>query len=535
MNNAIRWFTRCVASVKWLWLTVVLVTALADLTFYRQPYGWLCGVFLLLVGVLLALRPAPVAKNWVAALLVLTIASSAVVYRGGVLAPCLAVLALVAMAGARVDAEVRHAGAWAYAVLRVPLWLVGGLARDLRLLRRRRSVSRRAGASLSRIFLAWIVPLALGLVFLYLFCLANPVIERGGSYVLRAVIDFFKWLELPALIRVLFWLGVAAGLWGFWRIRQERSLPQALPPPLPLLARPPEGQPALVWRCLGVFNVLFALETVTDLIYLWGGYALPEGMTYAAYAHRGAYPLVATALLSAGLTLYFFPPGRRAERDPLARTLVLGWLAQNVLLTASAVWRLHLYVDVYTLTRLRVAAFVWMGLVGFGLLAIGWRIARGRDNRWLLDVNAVALITVLLGCAWWPMDGYIARHNVQFCREAQGPGRPLDIAYLQQLGPEAIPALRAYAHLPDGRSADAIRAVDQLAVKLQQKLMNPRAWTVRRGRLARVGAILGGVSSAGSPPSPAQTRRVHVPSRAILGPGRAGATDLGIRNMEGES
>ncbi|MFZ4395880.1 MAG: DUF4153 domain-containing protein [Kiritimatiellia bacterium] len=92
------------------------------------------------------------------------------------------------------------------------------------------------------------------------------------------------------------------------------------------MARPPEGEPALVWRCLGVFNVLFALETVTDLIYLWGGCALPEGMSYASYAHRGAYPLVVTALLSAGLTLYFFPPGRRAERDPVARLLADGWI-----------------------------------------------------------------------------------------------------------------------------------------------------------------------------------------------------------------
>jgi len=305
-------------------------------------------------------------------------------------------------------------------------------------------------------------------------------------------------------------------------------------PILPLLARSPEGQPALVRRCLGVFNVLFALETVTDLIYLWGGCALPEGMTYAAYAHRGAYPLVATALLSAGLTLYFFPPGRRAERDPLARALVLGWLAQNVLLTASAVWRLHLYVDIYTLTRLRVAAFVWMGLVGFGLLAIGWRIARGRDNRWLLDVNALALITVLLGCAWWPMDGYIARHNVQFCREAQGPGRPLDIAYLQHLGPEAIPALRAYARLSGGRSAEAVRAADQLAVELRQALLNPRAWTLRRGMLARDGA-LDGVSRVGSPQSPAQTRRAHDRRLATPGPGRAGATGPSIRNQEGAS
>lgn len=496
MNNAMRCFTRCVASVKWLWLTVVLVTALADLTFYRQPYGWLCGVLLLLVGGLLVLRPTPAARVSVMALLILVIATGAIVYRGGILAPGLAVLALAAMAGARVEAELRHAGAWAYAVLLMPVRMVEVLTRDLRLLRRRRSVSRRAGASLSRVLLAWVVPVVLGIVFLCLFCMANPVIDHGVDKVLGSIADFIIWLELPELIRILFWLVVAAGLWGFWRIRRGRASQLVRPPPLPLLARPPEEQPALVWRCLGLFNVLFALETVTDLIYLWGGCALPEGMSYATYAHRGAYPLVVTALLSAGLTLFFFPPGRRAERDPVARALVLCWLAQNVLLTVSAVWRLHLYVDVYTLTRLRVAAFVWMGLVGFGLLAIGWRIARARDNRWLLDVNAMALLGVLLGCVWWPMDGYIARHNVQYCREAGGPGRVLDITYLQQLGPEAIPALRAYARLPAGRSADARHAADQLAEELRQELVNPRAWTVRRSWLAREGA-LGDVSSAG--------------------------------------
>jgi hypothetical protein len=329
---------------------------------------------------------------------------------------------------------------------------------------------------------------------------ASPRLAGAGFALAGAVGLFFLpvfpnalfpllWLALPELLRIAFWLVVAAGLWGFWRIRRGRVVRQAVPPPLPAPVRPPEAQPALVWRCLGLFNVLFALETVTDLIYLWGGCALPEGMTYAAYAHRGAYPLVVTALLSAGLTLYFFPPGRRAERDPVARVLVLGWLAQNVLLTASAAWRLHLYVDVYTLTSLRVAAFVWMGLVGFGLLAIGWRIARVRDNRWLLDVNALALLMVLLGCAWWPMDGYVARHNVKFCQEAGGPGRALDIGYLQQLGPEAIPALRTYARLPDARRAEALRAAEQLAAELQRALVNPRAWTVRRGRLARVGGV----------------------------------------------
>ena len=39
----------------------------------------------------------------------------------------------------------------------------------------------------------------------------------------------------------------------------------------------------------------------------------PTASTYAAYAHRGAYPLIATALLAAGFVLVAMRPGGPAE------------------------------------------------------------------------------------------------------------------------------------------------------------------------------------------------------------------------------
>ena len=493
MKIITRYLAQGLASTLGLWGAVILMTVLADVLFYRQPGGWPYGAFLLLVGLLLLARPSPAPRHaaLVRAFLVLAVAAGAVIYRGGMLAAILSALALAAMAGACAAYEVRHAEKWACVVVNVPAGMIRTWIRDIRLLRRRRSASRRAGAAVARLSIAWVVPVILALIFLGLFCLANPMIERWVGQGLGALRDFLRWLKLPEVSRVLFWTVVAAGLWGLWRIRRHARAPMA-PPPLPPLARPPEGQPALALRCLGLLNILFALETVTDLIYLWGWCALPPGMTYASYAHRGAYPLVVTALLSAGLTLFWFQPGRRAERDLAARVLVLVWLAQNVLLTASAVWRLHLYVDVYTLTRLRVAVFVWMSLVGFGLLSIGWRIVRRHANAWLLDVNTVVLLAVLLGCAWWPMDGYIARHNVQYCQEAGGPGRVLDIEYLQQLGPEAMHALQAYARLPGEHQQKGAAAAEVLAATLQQELRNPRAWTIRRGFLARWARANGG-------------------------------------------
>ena len=63
-----------------------------------------------------------------------------------------------------------------------------------------------------------------------------------------------------------------------------------------------------------MFNALFAVQTVLDLAYLWGGVRLPDGMTYADYAHRGAYPLIATALLAAAFVLAAMRKDGRARR-----------------------------------------------------------------------------------------------------------------------------------------------------------------------------------------------------------------------------
>ena len=141
---------------------------------------------------------------------------------------------------------------------------------------------------------------------------------------------------------------------------------------------------AAILRALVIFNMLFALQTGLDAAYLWGGAALPDGLSYAAYAHRGAYPLIATALLAAGFVLAALRPGSTTSADPVIRRLVYAWVAQNIMLVISSILRLDLYIGIYALTYWRVAAFVWMGLVAAGLALIIARIALGKSNEWLL-------------------------------------------------------------------------------------------------------------------------------------------------------
>ena len=98
------------------------------------------------------------------------------------------------------------------------------------------------------------------------------------------------------------------------------------------------------------------------------------------------------------------------------------WIGQNVLLVISSIFRLDLYVAAFSLTYLRLAAFIWMGLVAAGLLLILVQITLRKPISWLITANAVTLALVLYGCCFINAPRIIAAYNVAHCREAQGTG-----------------------------------------------------------------------------------------------------------------
>jgi Domain of unknown function (DUF4153) len=210
-------------------------------------------------------------------------------------------------------------------------------------------------------------------------------------------------------------------------------------------------------------------------------------MSYATYAHRGAYPLIITALVAAGFVITALRPGSTAERMPLIRALVFLWIAQNVVLVISSMLRLDLYVEVYSLTGLRAAAFIWMLLVAVGLVLIVARILLRRSNEWLVAGNIGALILTIYVCSFIDFPYVIASYNLEHSRELTGRGQALDLAYLVDLGPEAIPAMDRYlASVPQGNATRMLLAWrNQLATAALKRMEDWRAWTFRDRRLER--------------------------------------------------
>ncbi|WP_309623734.1 DUF4173 domain-containing protein [Novosphingobium sp.] len=298
------------------------------------------------------------------------------------------------------------------------------------------------------------LPLAGGALFVTLFAQANPVI---AALLAALSLPAFDWDLLP---RMITWGVFALFAWGVLRPRPPRRLLGTLDATGDVTL--PGFSLASITLSLAVFNALFAVQNLMDMAYLSGAAALPQGITLADYAHRGAYPLVATALLAALFVLVSSRPGSSTAASPLVRWLVAVWIAQNVVLVFSAAWRTWDYVQAYSLTTLRISALLWMALVAVGLVLVLVRMLHAKPLSWLINANLASAGLLLSVVSFVDLGAVSASWNVRHAREIDGDGAQLDLCYLQRLGPAALPALDHLAqHQPSWPAVSGLRAQAQ--------------------------------------------------------------------------
>lgn len=460
-----------------LWLVMA-----ADWLFYAQPVGWTAGGYALLAIALLCLcRPAAFKTNSAKLLALLLAGLAGAMAAGPGLLPLLlfvtgmAALLLLHKRGRLADAALFvKDGIWLFMLM--PLqW-----SRDRRLLRRLRVKKIPAGVPLRLILTRALLPLVLTSVFCWLFLTANPILARLATQVDWEL--YFSSFFSP--LRWSFWLAVTLAAWAMLRPRSKLANPVGFSLQRLNLTRWLDKN-SLVLSLL-VFNLIFAVQNGLDIAFIWNGQGLqlPEGLSYAGYAHAGAYPLIVTALLAGAYVLVTFDETQRQYQTPAARVLVVLWVLQNIFLVLSSIDRTVMYIGIYSLTYLRIAALIWMGLVAAGLAFITLRILLRFSNRWLINMNALVLVTTLYLCCFVNFDRMIADYNVRHANEVTGQGVWLDLNYLANLGPEAIPALRWFGENVHPASPTRPAAI-ATADKLQNQLLTAdwRAWTFRRQAL----------------------------------------------------
>jgi hypothetical protein len=350
--------------------------------------------------------------------------------------------------------------------------------------RRVLKVRARSGPlKVTAIVLAAILPVAGGLLFLQLFTVANPVIAQA-----------FAHLSLPEFDpgRPIFWMVIALPVWACLRPRGLRHTLRT--PGLDGDLNLPGVTAASITVSLVVFNAVFALQNGLDVVYLWSGAGLPKGVSFADYAHQGAYPLIATALLAGLFVIVFLRPGSATAARPLVRGLVIAWVAQNVFLVASTALRTVDYIEVYSLTRMRIAALLWMALVALGLVLILWRVLRGKSSGWLINTNLLAAGLVLAGCSVIDLGSIAASWNVRHAREVGGRGVAFDAGYMHQLnGAALLPLVELERRDLPARLKCEVGTARQITVaELAKQQSEWRTWRFRDARrLDHVRVLLG--------------------------------------------
>ncbi|MEU9704137.1 DUF4173 domain-containing protein [Streptomyces sp. NPDC047981] len=208
-----------------------------------------------------------------------------------------------------------------------------------------------------------------------------------------------------------------------------------------LTIRPGRARARLEWALpLIVLNLLFAAFNAVQLAVLFGGYdkVLEEtDLTYSEYARQGFWQLLMATLLTLvviGLALRWAP--RADARDRTLVRAVLGTLCVlTLVVVASALRRMDLYVDAYGLTRLRIsvtAMEIWLGLVILLIMAAGIFGAR-----LLPRAVAVSAAAGVLAFGLASPDALVAERNV----ERFSSSEKIDISYLAGLSADAVPAL----------------------------------------------------------------------------------------------
>lgn len=286
---------------------------------------------------------------------------------------------------------------------------------------------------LRRIVPVLVLPLIGTAIFAVLFSAANPVIEEWLSSVNPPRLD------ADTIPRMFFWAFLGWLAWGLLR----PHLPSRVFAPFEGrgdLAIPGVST-ASVLLSLACFNALFLIQNAMDAAWLWVGVSLPEQFTLAEYAHRGAYPLIATALLAALFVLIALRPGSSTAAMPLIRWLVGLWIVQNVFLVFNAALRTFNYVDAYSLTELRIAALLWMALVALGLVLVLWRMLADKSTVWLINTNMAALSLVLSAVCFVDLGAVASQWNVRHAREVDGDGAGIDLCYLNRMGGSALLSL----------------------------------------------------------------------------------------------
>ncbi|MBP3412539.1 MAG: DUF4173 domain-containing protein [Oscillospiraceae bacterium] len=184
--------------------------------------------------------------------------------------------------------------------------------------------------------------------------------------------------------------------------------------------------------------VVYALYLLSQLAYFFNAFAglLPEDYTVAEYARRGFFEMTTICVINLGLLLLaLFGSRKKDGKEPgILRALALFLCLFSLILIATAISKMLLYIDSFGLTHLRLLTSVFMlFLCVLFVTMILWLFFRKLPYMKVAVITAALLVTVL---GFADPGRVVASYNVN--AYLSGELDSVDMAELSLLNTDAV-------------------------------------------------------------------------------------------------
>lgn len=189
---------------------------------------------------------------------------------------------------------------------------------------------------------------------------------------------------------------------------------------------------------LSMITVVYLIFCGIQMIFLFtGGKLLPEGYTYAEYAHQGFFQLLFVCIFNLVLVVSCIAV---FQINKFLRALLLVFSGCTYVMIASSAYRMLLYIHTYHLSFLRVLVLWFLAMLVFLMAGVMINIVKEKFElfRYCMTVVTVCYLIFSFGRP----DYLIASYNVAQMKDSISYE---DITYLTSLSMDAAPVLSRYA------------------------------------------------------------------------------------------
>jgi len=197
--------------------------------------------------------------------------------------------------------------------------------------------------------------------------------------------------------------------------------------------------PVVIMTVISLLNIVFCVFSIIQFRYLFGGqsFLLPSEYTFAEYARRGFFELVAVSVINFLIILLAVTFIKRDNKKLLiaGRVLLSILVGFTFIMLASAFYRMLLYEQAYGFTYLRIFVQAFMVLLSF-LFVINM-IFIWYEKLPIIKAYFITSLAVYIALNFANVDVIIAGNNIsRYQRTGQ-----IDMEYLKGLSYDAVPEM----------------------------------------------------------------------------------------------